>query len=195
MRAAASWWHRQRVMRSCVKLKTRWSCRYNDDLARKRADGEHEKQRARQRELVGLQEESARRQEAERRRVAEQIEAERRATEKYKARLGVLACQFCSDGCDMALHRITSHKAFMCRLKASCSYLSSPSTASSGCSVIDLPASSSRSCQRAITGRDKGVWLAALTLHVAGAKAEHNKGRAAQCNRVIIMLPASVVRV
>ena len=62
--------------------------RYNDDLARKRADGEHEKQRARQRELVGLQEESARRQEAERRRVAEQIEAERRATEKYKARLG-----------------------------------------------------------------------------------------------------------
>ena len=100
--------------------------RYNDDLARKRADGEHEKQRARQRELVGLQEESARRQEAERRRVAEQIEAERRATEKYKARPGfwlstrrawglglvqgapgVWACALGSDGCTMAQHRLT----------------------------------------------------------------------------------------
>ena len=30
----------------------RWACRYNDDLARKRADGEHEEQRTRQRELV-----------------------------------------------------------------------------------------------------------------------------------------------
>ena len=58
--------------------------RYNDELARKRGEGEHEKQRARNRELVALQEEGARRQEAERRRVAEQIEAERRATEKYK---------------------------------------------------------------------------------------------------------------
>lgn len=45
---------------------------------------EHEKQRVRNVELVKLQEESARRQEEEKRRIAEQIEAERRATEKYK---------------------------------------------------------------------------------------------------------------
>ena len=82
------------------------ACRYNDDLARKRNDGEHEKQRARNRELVGLQEESARRQEAERRRVAEQIEAERRATEKYKARLELcgLACGLRCSGCGVSLH-------------------------------------------------------------------------------------------
>lgn len=90
----------------CAGTPTRWreacphtthlpaACRYNDELARKRGEGEHEKQRARNRELVALQEEGARRQEAERRRVAEQIEAERRATEKYKvlrhARRGLL---------------------------------------------------------------------------------------------------------
>lgn len=45
---------------------------------------EHEKQRQRNAELVALQEEAGRRQEEERRQIAEQIEAERRATEKYK---------------------------------------------------------------------------------------------------------------
>ena len=41
-------------------------------------------------ELVRLQEESGRRQEEEKRRIAEQIEAERRATEKYKVGGGLL---------------------------------------------------------------------------------------------------------
>lgn len=60
---------------------------YQDELARKRAEAEHEKQRARNAELVALQDESHRRQEAERAQIAAQIEAERRATEAYKAGL------------------------------------------------------------------------------------------------------------
>ena len=57
---------------------------YEDELARKRAADEHEKNRERNRELVLMQEQSVRNQEAEKRRVQEQIEAERRATEKYR---------------------------------------------------------------------------------------------------------------
>jgi len=60
---------------------------YQDELARKRAEAEHEKQRQRNVELVGLQEESSRRQEEQKAAVAAQIEAERRATEKYRADL------------------------------------------------------------------------------------------------------------
>jgi ATPase family AAA domain-containing protein 3A/B len=60
---------------------------YQDELARKRAEAEHEKQRARNVELVRLQEESAARQEQQRASIAAQVEAERRATEKYKAEL------------------------------------------------------------------------------------------------------------
>jgi len=58
---------------------------YNDELARKRAESEHEKQRQRNAELVKFQEESSRRQEEQKAAIAAQIEAERRATEKYKA--------------------------------------------------------------------------------------------------------------
>ena len=43
---------------------------YNDELARKRGEGEHEKQRMRNAELVGLQEQAGRRQEEERARIA-----------------------------------------------------------------------------------------------------------------------------
>ena len=57
---------------------------YEDELARKRAGSEHELNRERNKELVLLQEQSVRNQEAEKRRVQEQIEAERRATEKYR---------------------------------------------------------------------------------------------------------------
>lgn len=57
---------------------------YEDELARKRAADEHEKNRERNQELVGMQEQSVRKQEAERRRIQEQIEADRRATEQYK---------------------------------------------------------------------------------------------------------------
>ena len=57
---------------------------YEDELARKRGEAEHQKNRERNRELVTLQEQSVRNQEAEKRRIQEQIEGERRATEKYK---------------------------------------------------------------------------------------------------------------
>jgi ATPase family AAA domain-containing protein 3A/B len=60
---------------------------YNDELARKRADREHEAARARNAELVSLQEEGVRRQEAERVRAAAAVEAERRATAQYQAGL------------------------------------------------------------------------------------------------------------
>lgn len=61
--------------------------KYNNQLATQRADADHERQRTRNQELVQLQEASGKRQEAERRLVAEQIEAERRVTEKYKSDL------------------------------------------------------------------------------------------------------------
>ena len=57
---------------------------YEDELARKRAESEHEKHRARNKELVALQEQSVINQETAKRQVQEQIEAERRATEQYK---------------------------------------------------------------------------------------------------------------
>jgi len=57
---------------------------YEDELARKLGESEHQKNRERNRELVTLQEQSVRNQEAEKRRIQEQIEGERRATEKYK---------------------------------------------------------------------------------------------------------------
>lgn len=58
---------------------------YEDELARKRNDAEHHKNRERNQELVALQEQSNRNQQNEKRRIQEQIEGERRATEKYKA--------------------------------------------------------------------------------------------------------------
>lgn len=60
---------------------------YNDELARKRVELEHERARARNAELVALQEEGVRRAEAEKARTAAAIEAERRATEQYRAEL------------------------------------------------------------------------------------------------------------
>ena len=60
--------------------------RYEDELARKRAEAEHEKQRVRQIELVRLQEDSSAKQEARKVEIQAQIEAERRATEKYRVR-------------------------------------------------------------------------------------------------------------
>lgn len=123
VRAAASWRRWQRGVRSCAEPRAAVACRYNDDLARKRNDAEHEKQRARQRELVGLQEESARRQEAERRRVAEQIEAERRATEKYKARLELGVRLVSSGAAAVTCRSMGSNfpsKAVRCRRKACC---------------------------------------------------------------------------
>lgn len=60
---------------------------YEDELARKRLESEHELNRQRNAELVKMQEESSRAKEEQRRVIEEQIQAERRATEKYKAEL------------------------------------------------------------------------------------------------------------
>ncbi|GBG60230.1 hypothetical protein CBR_g3473 [Chara braunii] len=61
--------------------------RYEDELARKRMQADHEAQRARNAELVKMQEESAQKQEAIRRMTEEQIQQQRRATEREKAEL------------------------------------------------------------------------------------------------------------
>lgn len=58
--------------------------KYDDQLARARAADEHEKYRQRNAELVRMQEEASARQEQQKRVVAQQIEAERRATEQHK---------------------------------------------------------------------------------------------------------------
>ena len=57
-------------------------------LARQRVDLEHARGRERNAELVGMQNESVAKQEAERQRVSAQIEAERRATEQHKVSWG-----------------------------------------------------------------------------------------------------------
>ncbi|KAJ8755574.1 hypothetical protein K2173_022153 [Erythroxylum novogranatense] len=61
--------------------------RYEDELARKRMQADNEYQRARNQELVKLQEESAIRQEQARRATEEQIQAQRRQTEREKAEI------------------------------------------------------------------------------------------------------------
>lgn len=58
--------------------------KYDDQLARARAADEHEKYRQRNAELVRMQEDSAARQEQQKQVVAQQIEAERRATDTHK---------------------------------------------------------------------------------------------------------------
>ena len=63
--------------------------KYDDQLARARAEAEHEKYRQRNAELVRMQEESSSRQEQQRQVVGQQIEAERRATEQHKVRSGL----------------------------------------------------------------------------------------------------------
>ncbi|KAI8103164.1 hypothetical protein M9434_005947 [Picochlorum sp. BPE23] len=78
------WEEQRKAMQQDAQTKAQLA-QYNDELARKRAEGEHEKQRQRNMEMVRFQEESARRQEEQKAAVAAQIEAERRATEKYRA--------------------------------------------------------------------------------------------------------------
>lgn len=80
------WEEQRKAMQQDSQSKAQLA-QYQDELARKRAEAEHEKQRARNVELVRLQEESAARQEQQRASIAAQVEAERRATEKYKAEL------------------------------------------------------------------------------------------------------------
>ncbi|KAG8380830.1 hypothetical protein BUALT_Bualt06G0057200 [Buddleja alternifolia] len=61
--------------------------RYEDELARKKMQAENEHQRARNQELVKMQEETGMRQEAARRATEEQIQAQRRQTEREKAEI------------------------------------------------------------------------------------------------------------
>eukprot|EP00897_Mesotaenium_endlicherianum_P006693 jgi/Mesen1/6051/ME000308S05241 len=61
--------------------------RYEDELSRKRMQADHEAQRARNVELVRLQEESAQKQEMSRRATEEQVQAQRRQTERERAEL------------------------------------------------------------------------------------------------------------
>ncbi|KAH1219833.1 ATPase family AAA domain-containing protein 3 [Glycine max] len=61
--------------------------KYEDELARKRMQAENEYHRARNQELVKLQEESSIRQEQARRATEEQIQAQRRQTEREKAEI------------------------------------------------------------------------------------------------------------
>ena len=56
---------------------------YEDELARKRMMADHELQRQRNAESVKLQEDAHARQEGERLRIEQQIQAERRAAEQY----------------------------------------------------------------------------------------------------------------
>lgn len=56
---------------------------YNDELARKRQQSEHELQRQRNQELVSMQEQAAARKEAERLRIEQQIQAERRSADQH----------------------------------------------------------------------------------------------------------------
>mmetsp|Transcript_18877 Transcript_18877/g.57048 ORF Transcript_18877/g.57048 Transcript_18877/m.57048 type:complete len:601 (-) Transcript_18877:2465-4267(-) len=80
-------WEEQKKLMQQDAYNKQEVAKYNNDLAVKRQELEHQKQRERNQELVALQEQATKRQEAERRAVAEQIEAERRATEKYKSDL------------------------------------------------------------------------------------------------------------
>ena len=70
-------------MQEDAKIKAELA-QYQDQLARKRAADEHDKHRERNAELVRMQEQSTARQERERAQTEAQIQAERRASEKYK---------------------------------------------------------------------------------------------------------------
>ena len=79
----ARWDEQRKTMQQDTQAKAQLA-QYEDELARKRNDAEHQKNRERNQELVIMQEESNRKQQSEKRRIQEQIEGERRATEKYK---------------------------------------------------------------------------------------------------------------
>ena len=78
------WEEQRKSMQQDAQTKAELS-KYDDQLARARQADEHEKYRQRNAELVKMQEESSARQEQQRQIVAQQIEAERRATDQNKA--------------------------------------------------------------------------------------------------------------
>ena len=83
------WEEQRKSMQQDAQTKAQLA-QYEDELARKRNDAEHHKNRERNQELVALQEQSNRNQQSEKRRIQEQIEGERRATEKYKVSTSLL---------------------------------------------------------------------------------------------------------
>lgn len=85
----ARWDEQRKTMQQDAQAKAQLA-QYEDELARKRNDAEHQKNRERNQELVIMQEESNRKQQSEKRRIQEQIEGERRATEQYKVTPGKL---------------------------------------------------------------------------------------------------------
>ncbi|KAK9844676.1 hypothetical protein WJX74_005413 [Apatococcus lobatus] len=80
------WQEQRKSMQEDAKMKAELA-QYQDQLARKRSGDEHEKNRERNAELVRMQEQSTARQEQQRAQTEAQIQAERRASEKYKADL------------------------------------------------------------------------------------------------------------
>jgi ATPase family AAA domain-containing protein 3A/B len=76
-------WEEQRKTMQEESQRQAQLAQYNDELSRKRQQSEHELQRQRNQELVGLQEQAAARKEAERLRIEQQIQAERRAADQH----------------------------------------------------------------------------------------------------------------
>lgn len=76
-------WEEQRRTMQEESQRQAQLAQYNDELARKRQQSEHELQRQRNGELVALQEQAAARKEAERLRIEQQIQAERRAADQH----------------------------------------------------------------------------------------------------------------
>ncbi len=77
------WQEQRKSMQEDAKIKAELA-QYQDQLARKRSSDEHEKNRERNAELVRMQEQSSAKQEQQRAQTEAQIQAERRASEKYK---------------------------------------------------------------------------------------------------------------
>lgn len=76
-------WEEQRRTMQEESQRQAQLAQYNDELARKRMEHDNELARQRNAEMVALQEQAAARKEAERLRIEQQIQAERRAADKY----------------------------------------------------------------------------------------------------------------
>jgi len=80
-------WEQQRKLETQRAEQNAQLKQYEDELARKRQQAENEAARARNAELVKMQEQAAERAEALRRDTERKIQAEKRATEEFKAKL------------------------------------------------------------------------------------------------------------
>ena len=80
-------WEEQRKLESQRSQQQAQLKQYEDELARKRMQAEHEANRVRNAEMVKLQEDAAERQEAMKRATEEQIQKGRRETERQRAEI------------------------------------------------------------------------------------------------------------